>query len=195
MEAHTIHRIGAYFIDMIIISFIASLLTFWIPTSESYNEAVKKSNELIDKMFDEDQDFNKYYDETMKIRYTLDKETMIPTLIQSVLIVGYFATFAYYNNGQTFGKKLLKIKIAPSDDEELNHLRLIGRAVLVEGVLSSILSVIFLLFIKYKQYAITVGVISIVQIIFTIVCLIMVINRSDKRGLHDIIFRTKVIKE
>ena len=30
MEAHTIHRLGAYFIDMIIISFIASLLTFWI---------------------------------------------------------------------------------------------------------------------------------------------------------------------
>ena len=195
MEAHTIQRIGAYLVDMILLSFFVTMLTFWIPTSEEYKEAVKESNELIDKLLDEDQDFDEYYDKSMRVRYTLDKETIIPTLIQSVLIVGYFATFAYYNNGQTLGKKLFKIKLAPTDDNELNHYRLIGRAIFIEGVLSSILSVIFLLFIKYKQYAITVGVISMLQLLFTIVCLIMVISRKDKKGLHDIIFRTKVIKE
>ena len=35
-KAFSYQRIGAYFIDIIVLSLILSLLTFWIPKSEKY---------------------------------------------------------------------------------------------------------------------------------------------------------------
>ena len=121
MEAHTIQRIGAYLLDLIILSLFVSLLTFWIPTSKKYDDAVKEESTLVEKLLDKDNDFNydEFYEESTKARYTIDKESIITNIIQLVVIIGYFGTFAYYNHGQTFGKKLLKIKIVSSDDSEL----------------------------------------------------------------------------
>lgn len=197
MEAHIIQRIGAYLIDMIIVSFIVLFLTFWIPQSEKYNNAVKKSEELFNEFLEEDSklSYDEYYNESSKLRYTLDKESVIINIIQIVVIVGYFGSFAYYNNGQTFGKKLLKIKIVPSIDSELNHINLIGRALLVEGVFTTLVSIVFVFIVDYKKYSIISYFFSGIQFLFIISCFVMILSRNDKRGLHDIIFRTKVIKE
>ena len=195
MEAHTMQRIGAYFVDAILLSLFVMLLTFWIPTSEKYEEAIKDENNLLDSIFDEDLDFDKFYDDYSQVRYTLDKESMAVSLVTAVVSLGYFATFAYYYNGQTLGKKIFKIKIVSSTTEEVSHLKFIGRALLVNGILSSLLTDLILLFINYKQYNYTVGVVNFVQSAFMFVSLILIIMRTDKKGLHDLMFKTRVIQE
>ena len=196
MEAHTIQRIGAYIIDVFILSILVMLLTFWIPTSEKYKKSIEEENKLVDEMLDSEEiDFDKFYDKYTNIRYTLDKESTITSLISAVLSVGYFATFAYYYNGQTLGKKLLKIRIVSDDGKEASHSTLIIRSLFVNSVLSSLISIILIFFIEYKQYPYTVGLISIIQSIFMLLSLIMIITRNDKKGLHDVLVKTKVIQD
>lgn len=195
MEAHTFQRLGAYFADVIILSIIVMILTLWIPTSEKYNEAVKRSDELIGKIASNDVSLNEVSDEYVELRYTIDKESMLTTMVTIVVYLAYFATYAYNNNGQTIGKKLFKIRIVPTDDNELSHINFVGRALLINGIVFSCINCIFLLFISSKQYLYTVGLVNIIESIIIITSFLMVIIRSDKRGIHDLLFKTKVISE
>lgn len=195
MEARLSQRLLAYFIDFIIVSVILSLLTFWIPTSDKYIEAVKEEEEFLTIDFqNEDISLKDLYNKYFSIRYTLEKEMIVPTLISAILSLGYFATFAYYKNGQTFGKKIMKIKIVSNKDNELNHLKLMGRALIIDSILLSFLTVLFLTFITASQYSYTVYLLIVCQNIITIISAFLIIFRKDKKGLHDIMFDTKVIQ-
>lgn len=195
MPAHTLQRIGAYIIDYLIVFLFLLLLTFWIPTSKEYENAYKKENEFIEKITDLKK-FNKdTVDEYIEIKYTLGKENITYSLISNIILLGYFATFAYYNNGQTIGKKIMKIKVVSNDDEEVSHISFLGRTLIIHSVLTSIISIIFLLFIKKEMYISTVGMLSLIQSIIFLLSIFLIILRKDKRGVHDFLFKTKVIQE
>lgn len=86
------------------------------------------------------------------------------------LIVNLFGLFYFvilqYNDGQTLGKKLMKIKVVPSDDRpELSLGQVFGREFIGRIVM------VFTFLIGY----------------------LMVIFRKDRRGLHDLMFKTQVI--
>jgi uncharacterized RDD family membrane protein YckC len=49
--------------------------------------------------------------------------------------------------------------------------------------------------IPKNNYFVGVSLITIIESIFIIITTIMVVYRKDKRGLHDIIGKTKVISE
>lgn len=139
MEAHTIHRIAAYLVDVFILSILLSLLTFWIPVSDKYNESVEKQETLLSDYKSEKIDESQLYKELFSISYTMEKETKVISIISIILTLGYFGTFAYYNNGQTLGKKLLKIKVASSNEKKLKHWQFIGRTLVANSVIESIM--------------------------------------------------------
>ena len=194
MEAHTLQRVGAVIIDIFLLSFMLLLLTFWIPNSEKYEEAAKKENEILDNLLSDDTDTGKIINNYMENRYIIEKESIMSSAISMVLTLGYFATFAFYNNGQTIGKRIMKIKVVNKDGSEVNHRTLFFRTILIQGVFASLLSIMFLLFIKPDQYLYTVWVVNAIQSLITITTALMILCRDDKRGLHDLIFKTKVIQ-
>ena len=194
MEAHLLQRICAYMVDVILVSLLISLTTSWIPASKKYEEAVEKEKALVERVNSGDIQLKDVYDEYFEINYTLDKERIIVSLLTTVVTLGYFATFAYYNDGKTLGKKLLHIKVASEDGEELTHQQMFLRTLIVHGSLSSIISMLLLSFISSSQY-ISVFVVQLLQSLLLVVTMLMIIFRKDKKGLHDLLFRTKVIKE
>ena len=194
MKASTLQRISAFFIDAIIVSIILALLTFWIPTSKKYDDTIKERNELIDKYLNEEIDMDELYNEFIKENYIIDKETNLISLIEVILTLGYFGTFAFYYNGQTLGKKMMNIKVVSDDEKDLSHLRFIGRTLIINNVLVSSITVLLLFFIKQNQYASVIGVLGVFQWFITIITLLFVLIRKDKRGLHDLIFKTKVVR-
>ena len=96
-KAFSYQRIGAYFIDIIVLSLILSLLTFWIPKSEKYQKAVEDEEKLIENYangeIDEDSLAKAYFND----RYIIEKETIIISVVSVILSIGYFGTFAYMN--------------------------------------------------------------------------------------------------
>ena len=193
-EAHTLQRISAYIIDILIITFISLLLTSWIPKSEKYKTAQKEETNIMSQYTNKEINESEYIDKFYENRYIMEKENITETLISIVLMLGYFVAFQYYNKGQTVGKKLMHIKVVNNKGKEASYMQLFGRSLIIHGCFTSLLSVILLLFIKSNQYSYTVGIVQIIQSIITIATIIMVICRKDKRGLHDLICQTKVIE-
>ena len=49
MEAHTFTRIISFFIDIILVSLLLGLLTFWVPTSQKYIDASNEEQKIMEK--------------------------------------------------------------------------------------------------------------------------------------------------
>ena len=191
-KASTFQRITAHIIDAIILTIIVSIITFGFPRSQKYKDAEKNLNSLIEDSVinDKEESIDKYIEN----RYILDKESIPFDLISIVVSLGYFGIFAYYNSGQTIGKKLVHIKVVSDDNSEANNSQLFGRALIFDGTFLSLLSVSIISFIKINQYFYTIGIMSYIQTLIVLISFFMIAYRKDKRGLHDLICKTKVIE-
>lgn len=193
-EAHTFQRIVAFVVDVLLISLITSLLTFSIPQSEKYKKAAEEESTLLNEITSGKAESSEAIDKLYETRYVMEKETIPQTCISIVLTLGYFATFAFYNKGQTLGKKITHIKVVNNEGNEASHIQMFYRTAIIHGVIASIINNVLLLFIKSNQYSYTVGVVNIISSAIIMVSIFFVIFRKDKKGLHDIVCKTKVIE-
>lgn len=193
MKAYFLQRLVSYLIDFFIIIFIVTGITFFIPTSDAYKEAYEEANEISNLYFNGDISNVEYLSRYGDVSYTMAKETVIITVIHLVVTVAYFGTYAYYMNGQTIGKKIMKIRVVNKDNSNVGHSILIFRTAVIYGVIESIISLIILQFINSDMYLYAITPLEFLQYIFILISLFMIMFRKDGRGLHDIIFKTKVI--
>jgi len=193
-NAYTYQRVVSYLIDLILVGIISTLITFWIPESETYKKAIDNQKEYLEQYDNNEIEINEYVDKVYETHFVLEKETIIQSIITVVITFAYFATFAYCNDGQTLGKKLMHIKVTNEDDREATHLQLALRALIINECFFSTISIIMLLFIKSNQYIYTVGLVGIIQSMIVFISLLMIIIRKDKKGLHDILCKTKVVE-
>ncbi len=193
MKAYFLQRMSAYIIDLLIITLVSYVVLLFVPVSNKYNKAYDEYNEALNSYVDKKIDEEEFLDIYSKTNYTMSKEGAAFTIINMLITVAYFGTYCYYKNGMTIGKKLMKIKIVSNNGKQVNHFTLILRSMLINGVITSTLSLIVLFIIKPNMYISTIGVIEIVQSLFVIITLFMTMIRKDGRGLHDLICKTKVV--
>ena len=113
-----------------------------------------------------------------------------------VLLLFYRIIMELSGKGQTIGKKLLKIRVVDNEtNNPANMKQIILRSLFIYNVISMILSILLVYIIPKNNYFVGVTLITIIESIFIIITTIMVVYRKDKRGLHDIIGKTKVISE
>ena len=193
MKAYFLQRLVSYLIDFFIVIFIVTGITFFIPTSDTYKEAYKEANEISDLYFNGEISNSEYLSRYGDVSYTMAKETIVVTVINLVVTIAYFGTYAYYMNGQTIGKKIMKIRVVNKDNSNVGHSILIFRTAIIYGVIESIISLIILQFISSNMYLYAITPLEFLQYIFVLISLFMIMFRKDGRGLHDILFKTKVI--
>jgi len=192
-EAHTAQRIAAYIIDIIMVSIITLILACGIPRSDKYKKAVEDNDTLVDKILNNENDedyINKFYEN----EYFIEKETFSENLIEISITIGYFVIFAFLNKGQTVGKKLVKIRVVSKDETDASYIQLFGRSLIINDCFYAIVSLIIINLIKPNQFLYTIGVLGFVHSLVLICTILMAICRKDKRGLHDIIVKTKVVE-
>ena len=193
MKAYFLQRLVSYLIDFFIIIFIVTGITFFIPTSDAYKEAYEEANEISDLYFNGEISNSEYLSRYGDVSYTMAKETIVVTIIHLVVTVAYFGTYAYYMNGQTIGKKIMKIRVVNKDNSNVGHSILIFRTAIIYGVIESIISLIILQFINSDMYLYAITPLEFLQYIFILISLFMIMFRKDGKGLHDILFKTKVV--
>jgi len=241
-------RIGAYFIDIILVTLLSTLLSAnsyinkdydaYSKTYEEYNneydhyiefyEKVEKyyddnkiSEEEYNKLIDIESEYDSYLNDYYKDKiiseeeyktllkninknyseketnynYKLLKYSIIPTIVSLMSILLYFVVFQFYFNGQTLGKKLMKIRVISNNNKDLKIFNFFIRSLIVNEVFINILNLVFLIilskdsFIEYNKIIYAVTYIIEMTILFTIVF------NKDNRGLHDYISNTKVIED
>ncbi len=194
MKPASYKRIFAYLIDILMIACIGVIIGGFIPVSEKYEAA---SVELTDTLTDyTEKKINEetYIKKVNDINYTLSKESIATSIITVVVYIGYFVILPYYWNSQTVGKKIMKIKIVSLDsDKKLTMNNYLIRALIIDSILSSIISIVLLLTLNKSNYILVDNYVSNFFMYFYIISFIMILFRKDGMSLHDFIARTRVV--
>lgn len=153
------------------------------------NELIKTNyNRLIKKINSEFQDsYEKSY-------YSISKYSTIYNIIYIVLLLVYFVGVNIWLEGQTFGKKLLKLKVVSNkDDKKLSWINYLVRALVLYNP-------VYYLAILVGPYVFNVGsfynwalVWGNIKNYLEMFIMVMIIIRLDNRGLHELLSGTKVM--
>lgn len=194
MKASFLERLGAYFLDTIIIGLISSIVLAGIPVND--NEINIKMNEISQSYINGEMTADTYLEEYQELLYDSQKSSMLDMGISLVLTIGYFVVFQYMNKGKTFGKMALGIKVVDKDtNESISMVKGFLRSFIVLGILTSALQMIMLNVLSRENYMSGYLGINLFQIIFLVVCVIMILYRKDGRGLHDLMANSLVVRE
>ena len=188
-------RIGAYAIDMILILLIARLIGTFLPNREQVQELSIKSQTILEEFgsainSENVDEINKANADMNSLDYKLSKASIPNNLILVGLYFLYFIVFQRYNNGQTLGKKLLKIEIV-DDEDEVSFKKLLIRGIILYGMLFTILDVLLVIIFKESIYISVSTWLSLIKYLCLLCCFLPILIR--KNGLHDKIAGTTVI--
>ncbi len=190
-----IKRIFAYIIDLFLISLITQFILM-IPVfsniSDRYTESASEYFELVYKSTSGSSDIDA--DAIIEKTYEVQKNSQTINIITIGLLILYFGVTAYICNGQTIGKKILKLKIVPAKGKVLNPSLFILRAIIVTNLIPRILMIFITSYCTPSTWYTYSNIIANAQYMILFLILGFMIFRDDERGLHDIICNTKVIK-
>lgn len=187
-------RLVAYILDAIIVSLIFSVLTMFIKESNNLINLNNQLNTISENFINKTITMKEYFNQYSSIEYLISKEMFLQNLFSLILMIGYFVILPYYYNGQTIGKKLMKIKIVKEDDKlTINDLAL--RSLLSNGIAMTFIELALIFLIKDTAYFITISILSFIQFLLVITSIFMILYRKDKKALHDIACKTLVVDE
>lgn len=194
MKSTFFERLLSYFIDVMLLSLIASLICMGLPDKST--EAEKQLNDLNNKLIASEITNEVFIEEYSEVMYDYQKSSLIPNIVSLVLTIGYFVVFQYMNKGQTLGKKLLGIRVVDNQNEKpISIIKGLLRSLFTMGILSSTANILFIYLLNKKNYFIAYGLVGFVEFLFILITTIFILYKKDGRGLHDMMANSKVIKE
>ena len=193
MKASFFKRLAAYFIDIMFVSLVVSVISFGF-SSTKYEEANSKYNDLIEKYTLQEITTEEYTKSLGPIMYDMQKSSVVVSTITVTLSIAYFIVFQYLNKGQTLGKKLLGLRVL-ENDKEPSLKSIILRTFIIDSIFSGLLGIILLYILNKQNYYIVYYIIIIIELIFVCTSSLFILYRKDKKGLHDLLAHTEVIDE
>lgn len=215
-----IKRFVAYAIDILIVSMISSLITSNTLINKDfkkYMDTYEKYEEIVDKYEDDKEALqealeyeaitdDEYYVKLEKLNdsfnkdnvnynYKLIKLSIVSTIVSMLVILLYFVVIQYYFNGQTVGKKIMKLRVVSNSSKKLNILNYLFRSLILNSVLINTLSIIMVIVLSKNDYLIYNEIIYVVNYIMEMAIIFMMGFTKDNRGLQDYVANTKVIYE
>ena len=138
MKDIKIKRICAYVIDIFIVLILVTLLSqinVLNPYKNKYDKAYEKYTEFYEENFSENTTID--YDtlkspEYLDIMHDLSYYSISYSIIEIVVTILYFTLFPLLFDGQTIGKKIMKIRIVNDDNTCVSIINLIKRALLID---------------------------------------------------------------
>ncbi len=184
-------RLAAYLFDIIIISMLSSLL-FTSLFNKQAEEYTKNSQEYIKDIMNTGSGIEE--DEYLtEVYYNMQKNGQTLTLINVSIQIVYFIFLQYFLNGQTLGKKLLKLRVVQVGEKKLEAGLFVLRCLILYTIPIKIIDLICLMKLEMKNYYNVSSILSRINIVIVIAIMGTIIFREDERGLHDIIAKTKVV--
>lgn len=188
-------RLVAYIIDVTLVSIVCSGILFLFPKNENYSKYLKEYQEVQTNFIDNKIGADEYIHKVADITYDIDYSNVLSMIVEVVLLILYFIVFQFYNKGQTFGKKLMKLRVVNNNGNELTLNQVTCRALIIDSILINLFMIAALLFSGRNYYYYASLSLQILSGIIIFVTLMMIFFRKDGRGLHDVVTGTKVIQE
>ena len=189
MKSIFFKRLGACLLDVIIVSILTSIITMGFKNSNSVTEEM---NELLEKMANGEVTSEEYSEQIFELNYEYQRSIVPTTVVNVVVCFGYFVIFGCLNKGQTFGKKIFKIKIVNKENKDPSILNMLGRNIFLYSILTGLINVISVYIFNVKTFNYINNISNYISYGFVIICMFMIMNRKDGRGLHDMMGGTTV---
>ena len=186
-------RLFAYLIDFVLLTTIVTIINCVLPTTTKQVEINKELDSLQQDLLDGEIDNKQYFDGYKKLLPELDKSNMAINVCNLVFILGYFIIILVVNNGQTLGKKILKIKIEKIDGN-LTIRDMVIRNFITTSLLQLMISSTLVYIVNNDIYYNLSIFVSLLQILLVIITSFMIIYRKDEKGVQDLITGTQVIE-
>lgn len=186
-------RVLAFLIDLVLLSMITSLITMFIPVNDTATKLYEEQDRVLEGYVEGTVSMEEYVNQMIDISYDISRQTVIISIIAIVISLLYYVVYPCYNNGQTFGKKLMKIKIKKTNDNELTMNDLLIRSMINNSILVNIINVALVLFLGKNLYLSTSSFVNIIQYLVLTISLIMIAFTRNAQGLHDKVVNTEVV--
>lgn len=187
-------RFVAFMIDLILVSFITSLVTAIIPTNSSIDKLYDQQIKIVENYTAGKITMQEYVNQLVDINYDIAKQTGIITLVSIAISLLYYVLYVYKNDGQSIGKKMMKIKIQKKDkDKELTMNDLLFRTMILQGTLVSIIGFCTILFLDKDTYLATNSLLNLIQYSILIISFFLIAFTKERQGLHDMVAKTEVV--
>ena len=187
-------RILAFLIDLVLLSMITSLITMFIPVNDTATKLYEEQNRVLEGYVDGTVSMEEYVNQMVDLSYDISKQTVIVSIVTIVITLLYYVVYPCYNNGQTLGKKLMKIKIKKIDESDLSMNDLLIRSMINNSILVNIITIALVLFLSKDLYLSTSSLLSSIQYLVLIISLIMIAFTKNAQGIHDKIVKTEVVQ-
>lgn len=187
-------RFVAFMIDLILVSFITSLVTAIIPTNSSIDKLYDQQVKIVENYTAGKITMQEYVNQLVDINYDIAKQTGIITLVSIAISLLYYVLYVYKNDGQSIGKKMMKIRIQKKDkDKELTMNDLLFRTMILQGTLVSIIGFCTILFLDKDTYLATNSLLNLIQYSILIISFFLIAFTKERQGLHDMVAKTEVV--
>ncbi len=185
-------RMVAFIIDLLLVGIVCSLFSLPFVNEDNSEKLSNEVNEIVSKAANQEISLKTYFTELVPLVYESERQNGVYTII--MLLVGIFYYIVYqFRTGQTIGKKVFNIKLV-SNDGDLTMNQLVFRGLIINSILFSLLTFVFLLFSNSKTFFIADLTLASLYYLILLISSFMIIYRKDHRGLHDVICNTKVVK-
>ena len=193
MKASFFKRVAAYFIDIMFVTLIASIITSGFSTTK-YEKIYKEYEDLTNKYATQEITIEEYNEEIRPLTYDLQEASITTTIVTVTMSIAYFIVFQCLNKGQTLGKKMLSLRVLEKGKEP-SLKAIILRTFIINSIFSGLCSIIFVYTLNRNNYYQVYSIISWLEMSFIFISVLFILYRKDKLGLHDIIAHTEVIDE
>ncbi len=187
-------RIVAYIIDILIVTVVVSAISM-IPRIDPYKKDYEKAyNEYLDIVSDaQNENSVDYKDRIIELNYDIYKYRVVSNIISVISLVGYFGILQMVMNGQTVGKKVLKIKVVSNNGKKLKFGNYFLRTLILNNIFFTVINMIAVYILKGSNFYYFTYIVNMLQSTIYMILIIMMVLRKDNRGLHDLLAGTKVI--
>ncbi len=190
-------RVIAFFIDLFIVSVITSFLAsipFINPEKARYEESYNRILEIFEQYKKEEITIEEYETKFISLSYDLNRMNLSFTIINIVVIIGYFVIFQWQRKGRTIGKQLMRLQVVSvKDEKEVPIFSYLLRSIVLNNLMITIVQMIILYTVSKENYYVVYNNLNLVGYILLYITIFLVLLRMDKRGLHDFVAGTKVI--
>lgn len=193
-KALFIQRVLAFFIDAILVAFVAASIAYPFVDLDSIDKLNKEMNTIMESYVNNEINEKTYLTEYASISYQLARKNGTLNFITLFIEILYFVVFQLYNKGQTFGKKLLNIKVVSFDEQELSMNQLIYRSLIINSILHGFILFAFTIFANQYTYFYGLLIVGIIQYLILLISGLMIMFSKSKRGIHDLVSRTEVVR-
>lgn len=188
-------RIGAYLIDLLVITLFSMILTkisFINPRYEEYVEVSTKYNEMLNDYYEKKINITEFNSKVSDMSYDMNKSGFVYIIGDIAVIILYFGIYNFASKGKTLGKRIMNLQITSAKDKPLKIYNYLIRCILLNGIIMDIITLIAICFTRETYFEIySLG--SNFNMMLQIIIFLSIMFSVNGRGLHDLIAGTKVI--